>query len=145
MLEAQFSDPAIGVVNPKIYYHADLGSRKAPEPWIHPTQQHRDEILRVFREGVFEHSFHTRDKNLVLEMGTFDWHKVGATKATYKVRARKRKHDDLVISAAGALFVAQRTFRFSQRRTEKEEIVVGPQGLVLSRGPASSTRKFWLR
>lgn len=130
---------------PKIYYHSDLGSRKSPEPWIHPTQQHRDEILRVFREAVFEHSFHTRDKNLVLEMGTFDWHKVGATKATYKVRARKRKHDDLVIAAAGALFIAQRTFRFSQRKREQEEIVVGPQGLVLSRGSLSSTRKTWLR
>lgn len=131
---------------PKVYYHADLGSRKTPEPWIHPTQQHRDEILRVFREGVFEHSFHTRDKNLIMEMGTFDWQKVGATKATYKARARKRKHDDLVISAAGALFIAQRTFRFSnqRRQDEQQEIIVGANGLVIGRGPADQSNLPWL-
>lgn len=131
---------------PKVYYHLDYGSKKAAEPWIHPTQQHRDEILRVFREGVFEHSFHTRDKNLVLEMGTFDWQKVGATKATYKARARKRKHDDLVIAAAGAAFVSQRIFRFSagRRNEEPEELIVGMNGLVMRRGPRTN-KPMWMR
>ena len=132
---------------PNIYYHVDYTqARKAPEAWIYPTQAHRDEILRVFRESVFERTFLTRDDNVVQEMGSFSWEKV--REGQMKVRAKRRKHDDLVISCAGAVFLAQ---RFARARLNREqagepthELVVGPSGVVVSKGPISGT-KPWLR
>lgn len=132
---------------PRIYYHIELGqNRTHPEPWIFPTQQHRDELLAALREGVFEHSFLTRDRVAVSEMGTFGWHKVATTRPGYKARAKKRKHDDLVISLAGALFIARRVYRAPRARLadQPEEVIVGRHGVVLSRGQPPQ-RKPWFR
>ena len=98
-------------------------------------------MLRTLREGVFDHSFLTRDKVAVSELGTFGWHKVSATKPGYKARAKKRKHDDMVIALAGALFVAKRVFRGPRQHKrgmdegKGEELVIGAHGVVLSHGP----------
>ncbi len=118
---------------PKIYYHTDPANRKKPEAWIYPTQALRDELLRRFREAVYERRFHTRDANLVSEMGTFSWEKVHG--GQLKARAKKRKHDDLVIAAAGANYIAGRYHRYKmETQTQTEEmLVVGPGGVVLSR------------
>lgn len=122
---------------PKVYYHVDYGpTNKKPDAWIFPTQQHRDELLRCLREAVFDHSFATRDRIALAEMGTFDWQKVSAQKAGYKAKARRRRNDDLVIALAGALYVAQRIYRAprARRPDEPENVVVGRHGVVIQRG-----------
>ncbi len=125
---------------PNIYYHVEHSaakSKNAIEQWIYPTVQHRQEILRVFREAVFDRSFVSRDGILVNEMGTFSWEKTRP--GVLKARAKKRKHDDLVISVAGAEFIAQRSGRFTgpRRVQEADTLVVGAGGQVMSRIPAS--------
>jgi hypothetical protein len=134
------------LIYPNIYYHVDYDQpRKPPEPWIYPTQNHRDEMLRVYREAVFERTFMTRDDDLVKEMGSFSWEKVRG--GQIKAKAQKRKYDDLVIAAAGATFLS---LRFARHRMEHEQrqpemIVTGPGGVVLSRGPADDMPHRWLR
>lgn len=131
---------------PNIYYHVDYDQpRKAPEPWIYPTQARRDEMLRVFREAVFERTFLTRDAELGKEMGSFSWEKVRG--GQIKAKAQKRKYDDIVIAAAGATFLSQ---RFSRHRMEQEQrqpemVVTGQGGVVLSRGPVDDMPHGWLR
>jgi len=131
-----------------IYYHVDLRNpRKEPEPWIYPTQGNRDEILRVFREAVFERTFLTRDATLVGEMGSFSWEKVRDNQL--KAKAKKRKHDDVVIAAAGATYLSNRYSRHRMERPEErpqEELLLGPGGIVLHRGPALSSGPMpWMR
>lgn len=130
-----------------VYYHVDYEKNSKPTPWIYPNQQHRDEILRVLREAVFDHSVLTRDKVTVSEMGTFDWHKVGFQRQGYKAKARKRRHDDCVIGLAGALFVGQRVYRAPAPRNpnEPEEVVVGRHGVVMSRGNRAGQRPYLMR
>jgi hypothetical protein len=126
---------------PNVYYHVDYNKRQnEPEAWIFPTAQHRDEILRVFREAVFERTFLTRDKICVGEMGTFSWYKKRT--GEMKAKAKRRRHDDLVIANAGATFVAQRMRRFYPSRATKgpETVVVGQGGIVMSR-EAPGTRQ----
>jgi hypothetical protein len=131
---------------PNIYYHMDYDRpRQQPEPWIFPTQARRDEILRVYREAIFERTFMTRDDNLVKEMGSFSWEKVRG--GQIKARAAKRKHDDLVIAAAGATFLSQRfaRYRMEHEQRQPEMIVTGQHGVVLSRGPVEDMPHGWLR
>ncbi len=131
---------------PNIYYHVDYDKpRQPPEPWIFPTQAHRDELLRVYREAIFERTFMTRDDDLVKEMGSFSWEKVRG--GQIKAKAQKRKHDDLVIAAAGATFLSQRYARHRMERDQhqQEVIVTGQGGVVLSRGPADDMPHRWLR
>ena len=136
---------------PNIYYHVDYNKaqRTKPEAWIYPTQGHRDEILRVFRESVFERTFLTRDDNVVSEMGSFSWEKVRGGEGGMKARAKKRRHDDLVIACAGAVFLAQRFARSRMNQVQDEqpthEIVVGPSGVVMSKGPINSGPQPWMR
>lgn len=130
---------------PNIYYHVDYAQpHKAPEPWIHPSQSRRDEMLRVFREAVFERTFLTRDAELGKEMGSFSWEKVRG--GQIKARAQKRKYDDLVIAAAGATFLSQRYHRhqMEQQDRQPEVIVTGVGGVVLSRGPVDAVPHRWL-
>ena len=134
---------------PNIYYHVDYNkpNRKKPEAWIYPTQEHRDEILRVFREAVFERLFLTRDDNVVQEMGSFSWEKVRGGEGGMKARAKKRKHDDLVIACAGANFIAARYSRIRLEQQDKEpmqEIVVDSSGIVIETGPRSGAQP-WMR
>lgn len=124
---------------PNIYYHVDYDKpQKPPEPWIYPTQQHRDEILRIFRESIFERTFLTRDRILVGEMGTFS--RVKMRSGQTKAQAKRRKHDDMVISAAGATFVSQRMRKFhvKQAKSEPQTLVVGGGGIVMSREDADA-------
>ncbi len=131
---------------PNIYYHVDYTQpRKQPEPWIYPTQNRRDEILRVFRQAVFERTFLTRSDNLVNEMGSFSWEKVRG--GQIKAKAAKRKYDDTVIAAAGATFLSQRYHRHQMEQQDRQldVIVTGPGGVVLSRGPEDAMPHGWLR
>lgn len=131
---------------PNIYYHVDYDRhRHVPEPWIYPTQNRRDEILRIFREAIFERTFLTRDDNLVKEMGSFSWEKVRGGQV--KAKAEKRKFDDVVIAAAGANYLAN---RFARHRMEQEDrqpevIVTGPSGVVVSRESPAAMPHGWLR
>ena len=131
---------------PNVYYHVDYNSpRKEPEAWIFPTQKNRDELLRTFRETIFERSFLTRDKILGEEMGTFSWEKTRF--GQLKAQAKRRKHDDLVIAAAGANFIAQRQRRYQLSPEERSpETIVVKDGVVVGREPAGTMeRKGWLR
>ncbi len=133
---------------PNVYYHVDYNSAsKEIKPWIYATPTNREELLNGLRESIFDHSYLTRDKIGIGEMGTFDWHKLGMRKTGYKAQARKRRHDDCVISQAGALFVAKRIYRFSGTKNpdEPEEIVVGQHGVVMSRGPVNNRRPYPMR
>lgn len=132
-----------------VYYHYDPASSSTNlKPWIFPTQPIRNEILRALREAVFERTVLTRDKVTVGEMGTFDWHKVAMTKTGFKARARKRRHDDCVISLAGAVYVARKIFSQAVRRRhedEPEEIVLGQHGVVVQRGSLAGQRPYPMR
>lgn len=125
---------------PNIYYHFDVAKNKT-EAWIYPTEKSRDELLRVFKEDVFERVFMTRDATLVREMGSFGWSKASGNSARLKALAKKQRHDDMVISASGANFIVARSGRYptpvrAQRAPQTaEEIVVGANGLVMRRGP----------
>ncbi len=119
---------------PNIYYHMDYDKPNAqPEAWIFPTGKRREEILRCFREAVFDRQFLTRDATLVSEMGTFSWEK--SRSGGLKAQAKRRRHDDTVIAAAGAEFIATRSGRFTRPRHEHEAetLVVGRGGMVISR------------
>ncbi len=128
---------------PNVYYHTDLRNNKAPEPWFYTTHQIRDEILRVFREAVFEHTFVTGDTVLVGEMGTFDWAKVSG-QVTRKARARRARHDDMVISAAGAVYVATRRQVYFKAHEEDQprRVVVGAHGVVQGEDTGSRRQIF---
>ncbi len=133
---------------PNVYYHWDPSSSSSKvEPWIYMTAPNREEVLNGLREAVFDHSILSRDKIAIGEMGTFDWQKVGMRKTGYKAQARKRRHDDCVISLAGALFVSKRIYRAPTARTpdEPEEVVVGQHGIVISRGAPRSQRPYLMR
>ena len=97
------------------------------------TEAHREAILTNFRESVVERQFLTRDATLVSEMGTFAWSK--ARDGRSKAKAKRRRHDDMVIASAGAEFIAVRSGRFTRPRREAqpETLVVGRGGLVTSR------------
>ncbi len=121
---------------PNLYYHIDYEKPNAkPEVWIYPTQAHREQILRVYRESVFERQFLTRDATLVSEMGTFSWEKLRT--GQMKARAKKRRHDDMVIAAAGAEFIVVRSGRFAGPRKnvagDASTLIVGRGGLVVQR------------
>ena len=119
---------------PNIYYHVDYDKpNEQPVAWIFPTGKRREEILRCFRESVFERQFLTRDATLVSEMGTFSWEK--SRSGGLKAQAKRRRHDDTVIAAAGAEFIATRSGRFTRprREHEAETLIVGRGGMVISR------------
>ncbi len=119
---------------PNIYYHVDYDKPAAqPEAWVFPSQARREQILTGFRESVFERQFLTRDATLVSEMGTFSWGKMRSGKM--KAQAKRRRHDDMVIAAAGAEFIAIRSGRFTRprREHEAETLIVGRGGMVISR------------
>ncbi len=133
---------------PNLYYHVDYEKpNPQPEAWIYPTQPHRDQILRCYRESIFERQFLTRDATLVAEMGTFSWTKVRST-GQLKAKAKKRRHDDMVIAAAGAEFIAVRSGRFigPRREAEADTLIVGAGGMVIGRvGAQEYTPHAFLR
>lgn len=121
-----------------LWYYTDPRSRIEPQVWGHPTQV-RDKILDALRKQVFEHSFVTSDVALVQEMGSFGWAKVqGKRKAV-----GKQSHDDLVLAAAGAAYIAP-TYATRRAPDQQEPILVGPHGLVIRKGPRKGPQP-WMR
>jgi hypothetical protein len=120
---------------PNLYYHYDPLKPKAEvKAGIYPTPQMREKLLQTLRTAVLMHTYITRDALEVAEMSTFDWTKVqGRMKAQAAVRGT---HDDLLIAAAGALFLAPEARvrrKGPDRRKLDEVITVGRYGQVLSR------------
>jgi hypothetical protein len=131
---------------PKLWYYVDPTKPRPRilEPWAHPNQT-RDKILSTFRESVFSHSFLTRDKQLLLEMGAFTWQKNHGRRETMKVSGKGQK-DDLVIAAAGANFIAPSAAgSYTKEQNTQPTVVVGANGIVLHREYPNQQRKPWLR
>ena len=129
---------------PSIYYQVDPTGRKDPQPWVYPTESSRNRTLQVFRDKVFDHTFNSKDRTLWLECGTFTWQKVNDR---WKAKASgKRTHDDHVMAAAGACYVAERAQYIKPKRRGETilDVQVGPFGQVL-RDPRPDAPKPWFR
>jgi len=133
-------------------------SKAIQEPWGHPTQI-RQLILTAFREKVFAGLFHTSDVWIVQQMGAFTWQKLASKRHGLK-EAGKGQKDDLVMSCAGAVFIAPLVAgRYNRQQgqayptgdiQENEVITVGPSGIVLNRSRDGRNRRTresrpWLR
>lgn len=143
-----------------LWYWVEPGSalkiHQAPsEPWGHPTQI-RNYILSALREAVFSGTFHTSDAWLVQQMGAFVWTKV-AGREKLKAAGKKGYKDDLVMCAAGCVYISPLMAHRAQRDVgrplepepikENEVVVVGQHGLVLNRYVPKGNRGVmpWLR
>ena len=122
------------------------------EPWGHPTQI-RNLILTALREKVFNGMFHTSDALLLQQMGSFTWLKSTTKRDTMKAQGKRGQKDDLVMSAAGAVYIAnlaagkynalQNTAGVIQ---ENEVVFVDKSGVVQGRrGRTPASVKPWLR
>lgn len=130
---------------PSLWFYVDpLKPRpERLEPWVHPTVL-RNRILTEFRGAVFDHTFLTRDKQLLLEMGAFTWLKIKGREGLKA--AGKGQKDDLVIGAAGASFLTDTAASaYTRRQTAGQVTVVGPNGLVIAKQGQMQETRPWLR
>ena len=128
---------------PNLWYFYDPYHRAEPQAWAHPNQC-REKILNCLRKHIFAHTLMSRDRVAVQEMGSFGWTKVQGRKKAQG----KKSHDDVVLSLAGASFVAEDYGRTPQQRAQEqiEQVVIGPFGLVVGRSGAKSPRyQPWMR
>jgi hypothetical protein len=131
---------------PKMWYFVDPSKPrpKTIEPWAHPTQI-RDRILLNFRTLVTTGSFLTRDQQAVIEMGAFTWQKTRG-RETLKAAGKGQK-DDIVMSLAGACFIADivggSAARLSESR-KQDTLIVDGSGRVIGRQGGRPVEN-WLR
>lgn len=114
------------------------------DPWGHPTQI-RSDILTALRAHVLENTIRITDALTLQQMGAFTWQKSTGKRDTLKA-AGLGLNDDLVMSLAGACFIAKEgAARYTARESRGRSIVsVGSSGLV-KRGRPGSGVKPWLR
>ena len=126
---------------PRIFYFVDPEHPERPaEPWIWPGANRRNLLLLSFQQAVFSHLFFTRDRELVKEMRTFSWVKV---QNRQKAMATLNQHDDRVMAAAGAFWMAN-TVPYSLPEKKQDILYVDRHGIVIrSRNPSGV--KPWFR
>ena len=120
--------------------------------WGHPTQI-RQLILTSLRDKVFSGTFHTSDALLLQQMGSFTWLKSTTKRETMKAQGKKGQKDDLVLSCAGATYIANiaaSKYNAIQRGAgnvvkQGEVIYVGKQGVVVDRRMEEDKPKPWLK
>jgi len=129
------------------------------DPWGHPTQI-RDRILTTLREAVFSGLFHMSDGWMVRQFGAFTWQKTSQKRESLKAAGKGQK-DDLVMAAAGCVYIAndararynahernrnRNTYRGAPEPVRNdEELLVGVNGLVLDRQKKGTVARPWLR
>ena len=116
---------------PNLYYYFDPSNpKKEVKAGIYPSGPIREKILQSYRTAVVTHTYVTRDKLEVQEMGTFDWTKVqGRLKVQASVRG---SHDDIIVSVAGCLFIAPTAMMTRKAKPPAEETrLVGRYGQIL--------------
>jgi len=120
-----------------LWYYTDPTRNVEPQVWGHPTQV-RDKILESLRKQVFEHSLVTSDRILLQEMGSFGWAKARGTRKA----VGKQSHDDLVLSMAGATYIAP--FYRARAKAPDEPILIDKHGLVIRKGSRKGPQP-WMR
>lgn len=133
---------------PNLWYYIDPSNpptmNTVMEAWAHPTAV-RDKVLMALRASVFTHRFLTNNANLTREMGAFTWLKLRSRQAMKA--AGKSMHDDLVLSAAGAVFMAPSIAAGTAARSgnEARTITVGAHGLVTHGNQNWDEPQGWMR
>lgn len=133
---------------PNLWYYIDPNNppemNHVMEAWAHPTQT-RDKVLMALRASVFTHRFLTNNGDLTREMGSFTWLKL-RSRQQMKAAGRGMK-DDLVLSAAGAVFMAPSIAAGTSARTagEARSIMVGLHGLVTHANRNWDDPQGWMR
>lgn len=135
---------------PNLFYFVDpdkpTPKDKTPEPGIYPTPFYRQKLLEEFKRGVTLHEFVSYDAKLNQQMALFTWQKVNDR---MKAQAERKvgSHDDVVMEAAQGWFAckyARMRLAVAKRRTEREELIVGPGGIVTRQDPRTEPH-YWLR
>ena len=109
--------------------------------------------MTSLREQVFNGMFHTSDALLFQQMGSFTWLKSTTKRDTMKAQGKRGQKDDLVMSAAGAVYIANLAvgkYNALQKSLgdirENEVIYVDKHGVVQSRGGRKPpSKKPWLK
>ena len=116
------------------------------DPWGHPTQI-RSPILTCFREHVIENTIRITDELTLQQMGAFTLRKVSANRETLKASGKPGVKDDLVMSMAGAIYIATlAAARYNAKESkDRELIIVGSDGMIRRTKSRIGSRKPWLR
>lgn len=126
---------------PRLFYFVDPEKPEKPaEAWVWPSARNRNLLLLSFQQAIFSHSFITRDAALIKEMRTFSWIKV---RNRQKPMASLNQHDDRVMAAAGAVWMAG-TVPYQNKEKSDEPILYVDRFGIIHRSKVSGARP-WLR